>query len=45
MIAKDQGIDFDDAPEMLKDNLNKAVASGNCREAENAFEQMVTLQL
>jgi len=45
MIAKDQGIDFDDAPEMLRDNLNKAVASGNCREAENAFEQMVTLQL
>jgi len=45
MIARDWGVDFNGSSEMLKGNLSKAVSSGNMREAENAFEQMIMLEM
>lgn len=42
-IAEDWGVKFENVPDMLKDNLTRAINSGNVREAENAFEQIVIL--
>lgn len=45
MIADDWGVNFNDVPEMLRANLERAVWSGNMREAENAFEQIIVVMV